>query len=511
MNLTDVLKKKLQQKNGSIASSFENMQNKLGSTQLPNATPATGANPTFVEALRNAAGNASTVQTTPTPSSPSVSLPKFTAPTYKDILDTRISTQNGALVQNVPNVNAGALNVGGAVSDVKGNQITTGEGVTPTYTDILNSAAGEGNLGISNESEGELQQKKDNEEKVETKVEPMTFEEYILSVKSKADDQYKRDIIDAQNTYDHSRSAYGNQAAALGNMGLTGSGYSDYLDSKAYGQMQADKNTAATRRDTTKYEADVKYADYLDQQESNKTSLFNSLYYNAGSLSNADIDNLAAINGFTPEQVTMLKAARLERIKTALDSTDYEKKDLDSLFDVSIPEEKALYDTYYSKLANNTPTVNFLDENDKLMSESDSITELNKVKAALGEDSEAYKTLKAKYDEMYNVTTKGVTYTGKEIGNRLRAETVGDNFEVEIVKDEKRTKYNVQNGGKVEADDADSAVLAFVTSGKVKDGEVFAWNGALYLRTGTDIIRVEQRDLTYAGQYNALKEVFGLK
>jgi hypothetical protein len=361
----------------------------------------------------------------------------------------------------------------------------------------------------------------------------MTFEEWYAATRRRANETYdktvadaeierRRAVVDAGNAYDHNRSSYGNNAAALGAMGLTGSGYSQYLDSKAYAQMRGDINAADRTkqmaaseaegvRANTESQADSIYMDYLNQKEANKTNMFNTLYDNAGSLTNVDIDNLAAMNGFTPEQVTALKAGRLDRIKASLDSTDYEKKDLDSLFDVSIPEEKALYDTYYNKIANNTSTVNFLDENDKLMSESTVSAELDKVKSALGEDSEAYKTLKAKYEKMYNVTTKGVTYTGKEIGNRLKADNVGDNFEVEVGEGKNRTKYNVQYGGKVKADDADSTVLSFVSSGKVKDGEVFAWNGALYLRTGTDIIRVEQRGVTYAGQYEALKKVFGLK
>ena len=191
-----------------------------------------------------------------------------------------------------------------------------------------------------------------------TITEPLSFEEYILSLKSKADDQYKRDILNARNTYDQSKSAYGTKAASLSNMGLTGSGYSDYLDSRAYGQMQADKNAAIRTRDETKLAADTRFMDYLNQQETNKTNMFNSLYDNVGNLSNADIDNLAAINGLSTEQVTALKTGRREKAISALDAaiangSEYSKSDLDRLFDINIPEENALYDRYYQKILYN--------------------------------------------------------------------------------------------------------------------------------------------------------------
>ena len=522
MTYTEILKKKQNKQNGSLNSGFQNLLEKVQAAQSVSS-------PSGVK---------------PTRDTVNVTLPTFSKALKFKAPESAIGNPNtvtpGIMENNptLPNINADSLAVGGVASEVKGNQITTGDPNNPTYTDILNNS-GAVSAGVSGKGEA-VTPTVTGESKVEKETgaivaesKPMTFEEWYAATKQRANETYdrtvadaelerRRAVLDAGNAYDHNRSAYGDNAAALGAMGLTGSGYSQYLDSKAYADMRGDINAADRTkqisvdnaeavRSNTEAQADNLYMDYLNRREESRTNMFNTLYDNAGRLSNVDIDNLAAMNGFTPEQVTALKAGRLERIKASLDSTDYEKKNLDSLFDVSIPEEKALYDTYYSKLADNTSTVNFLDENDKLMSESDATTELNKVKAALGEDSEAYKTLKAKYDKMYNVTTKGVTYTGKEIGNRLKADKVGDNFEVEVGEGKNRTKYNVQNGGKVEADDADSDVLAFVTNGKVKDGEVFAWNGALYLRTGTDIIRVEQRDVTYAGQYNALKEVFGLK
>ena len=345
-----------------------------------------------------------------------------------------------------------------------------------------------------------------------TVTEPLSFEEYILSLKSKADDQYKRDILNAKNTYDQSKSAYGTKAASLSNMGLTGSGYSDYLDSRAYGQMQADKNAAATRRDSANLEADVKFADYLNQQETNKTNMFNSLYDTVGSRSNADIDNLAAVNGFTPEQVAALKAGRREKVISALDAaiadgTGYSKADLDRVFDQNVPEEKALYDAYLTKLKDSTGKINdrsFYEKdannNDVLMDSSKALEMISVLEANGVDTTEAKKIYNQYYKIGLHANGGGVKYTSK--GSSFNPEKIGDNFKV-VNTDyagNERT-FKVENGGKV----GENEPVLKVSTG-VSDNQVFYYNGAIYLKYGGSVYKINNR--SNPDEYNHLLDLF---
>lgn len=345
-----------------------------------------------------------------------------------------------------------------------------------------------------------------------TVTEPLSFEEYILSLKSKADDQYKRDILNAQNTYDQSKSAYGTKAASLSNMGLTGSGYSDYLDSRAYGQMQADKNAAIRTRDETKLAADTRFMDYLNQQETNKTNMFNSLYDNAGNFSNADIDNLAAINGLSTEQVAALKAGRREKVISALDAaiadgTGYSKADLDRVFDQNVPEEKALYDAYLTKLKDSTGKINdrsFYEKdannNDVLMDSSKALEMISALEANGVDTTEAKKIYNQYYKIGLHANGGGVKYTSK--GSSFKPEKIGDNFKVVNTDSagNERT-FKVENGGKV----GENEPVLKVSTG-VSDNQVFYYNGAIYLKYGGSVYKINSR--SNPDEYNHLLDLF---
>lgn len=160
---------------------------------------------------------------------------------------------------------------------------------------------------------------------------PMTFEEYLASIKTNADTQYnsavssaeterQRAVVDARNNYDQSRSAYGSNAAALSAMGLTGSGFSGYLDSKAYAQMQGDVNAAARNKQlavnnaesikSNAYaQADAMRMDYLNQKETNKNNMYQSILSNIDAYTPEQITDLAQQYGFSTEELTGLNNA----------------------------------------------------------------------------------------------------------------------------------------------------------------------------------------------------------
>jgi hypothetical protein len=60
--------------------------------------------------------------------------------------------------------------------------------------------------------------------------------------------QRERDMVDAANAYEKNKATYGTRAESLADMGLTGGGYSDYLDSQAYAAQRGDVQAAIARQ-----------------------------------------------------------------------------------------------------------------------------------------------------------------------------------------------------------------------------------------------------------------------
>lgn len=94
-----------------------------------------------------------------------------------------------------------------------------------------------------------------------------------------ADIQRQRAIADANSAYEQNKTGYGAKAEAMGNMGLTGGGYSDWLDSAAYAQNRAETQAARAQSDTTKREA--KYSE--DQKKLSADANYNEKKYAAES------------------------------------------------------------------------------------------------------------------------------------------------------------------------------------------------------------------------------------
>ena len=93
-----------------------------------------------------------------------------------------------------------------------------------------------------------------------------------------ADVARQRAVIDASSAYEQNKSNYGAKAEALGNMGLAGGGYSDWIDSAAYAQNRAQtqaanaeseraKREAKYAEDQTKLDADLKHTETSTQAE----------------------------------------------------------------------------------------------------------------------------------------------------------------------------------------------------------------------------------------------------
>lgn len=70
-----------------------------------------------------------------------------------------------------------------------------------------------------------------------------------------AEVERERGVVDARSSYAQSRASYGANAEALASMGLSGSGYGEYMDSVAYAQQRAETQQANAQSEASKRQA----------------------------------------------------------------------------------------------------------------------------------------------------------------------------------------------------------------------------------------------------------------
>ena len=169
----------------------------------------------------------------------------------------------------------------------------------------------------------------------------------------------ERGIVDASTAYRQMLASYGANAEKLAGMGLTGSGYSDYLSGKAYATSRAEAQNANKEADAAIRSAESSYSQALGQAKYNKmmaeadadntysqallnaeisrdtgkyeastagaasgTSNYNRLRIEiTGDASDDDIAAYADEYGFTPEQVAELTRIRDNKKSSAAEST----------------------------------------------------------------------------------------------------------------------------------------------------------------------------------------------
>lgn len=397
---------------------------------------------------------------------------------------------------------------------------------TPKYTDLLKtptptvtpdttdgSATGEkiGGTSEGGESEG-------------TVTTPMSFEEYILSLKSNADEEYRRSVanaelerqratVDAQNAYDRGRSAYGSNADALSAMGLAGSGYSQYLDSKAYAQMRGDINAAnalksaavtdaEALRDNAYASANATYMDYLNTQETNKQNAYTSMLSTiTAETSLSEIENLANAYGLSPEQIDTLKSTRNEKL---LSEGTYTKDDLIEMFGEGTPK----FEEYLKKIQDDASMVDssaFYDEEGNLIPKSEAAEIISGIKQAGADTTELEKS----FNDKYTAKTAGVTFNND--GGPDNPGKAGNNFSVKVMVD--------ANGASGERGKTEEKVLRVEYTGKevseavkqagsdLVDNTVFMYDGSLYVKRNGEIYSIGARPL-WNGHYEELLELF---
>ncbi len=102
----------------------------------------------------------------------------------------------------------------------------------------------------------------------------MSYEDYIAEMKKgyqeqldaankQAEQTKARAMANAENAYAQNKATYGTNAETLAQMGLTGGGYSDYLQAQAYAQKRADAQAATAQEIASKSNNQATYQQYI--------------------------------------------------------------------------------------------------------------------------------------------------------------------------------------------------------------------------------------------------------
>lgn len=234
-----------------------------------------------------------------------------------------------------------------------------------------------------------------------------------------ADIARERAIADANSAYAQNRAGYGAKAEAMGSMGLTGGGYSDYLENAAYAQNRSETQAARAQSDTAKREA--KYTE--DQTKLSADSQYNDKKYAAESdylQKLHDIDTTYRTNMSEAEQ------AKLAADKQANDTAAGLKADADAAHrEGSLQNELTYKGQLYENEQNYTSGVrdaNKTAEAGKLQAELDYVEAIMNNEEKLAEykeslkagDAAAEEKLLALYEQMIRGAGNG-TYTADDV------------------------------------------------------------------------------------------------
>lgn len=155
-----------------------------------------------------------------------------------------------------------------------------------------------------------------------------------------AESERERAVIDARSSYEQNKATYGANAEQLAAMGLSGSGYSDYLNQQAYATQRAETQNANAQAEATKLAAEQqansdklnaelsyaenmqgnaeKLAQYQQQkaEEAKAEEEQKKQYYamllgsaNAGKYTSEQVASLGAQYGLDETQISQLQAA----------------------------------------------------------------------------------------------------------------------------------------------------------------------------------------------------------
>lgn len=305
-------------------------------------------------------------------------------------------------------------------------------------------------------------------------------------------------IQDADNSYARNLASYGVKADALASMGLSGGGYSQYLDSQAYAANVNARLAAAEQKATAQRAADTAYADtsYKLNTEYGRQIRDTNLKYSEMIAKNAG--ELAAYN---EEKKIASDAVADGFIADIYSGEDINTGYVDALYnngegDMSETKYKEIRAEWLKNLALDEST--FTKPTGERLSKADA-EKLLKNPWLEGEDAvEQKEKLEEVYDKLYNAKTykKDFAYSDDEDIDELADE--GNEFDV--VYDGK--EYDVESAGEI----TDSNILEL---GKdVTDGQLFGSDDRIFVKKDGRVFEIRGIGNTTTDDWAKLTDLF---
>lgn len=351
-----------------------------------------------------------------------------------------------------------------------------------------------------------LKNSKNNAESVVKK----TYTDTVANI----EDNRKRGVIDAQASFDFNKATYGDKAEALRGMGLSGSGYSDYLTSRAYATQRAEvqnvnaQAAAATReaeskRDDNLLDIEKSYQENLQLASDNAVSVYNDILAGVknGTYSYDQAMQLGNDSKLTADQLGSIGAAANEYSKSVQESNYVYYRNLigtegfDGAEVVALKDNNGLTSDQYNDLleyvnamaADTSAVSNFAVDGKYIpMSEARAKLEAVKNNPMINEDIKT--ALEKSFNETYDKTTSIVvadtdyikkTKTGSE-GSKVKINANGEEIILKYEKSLNMFTYPEYNALVAAAETVDKfAVFTYKGSYYMKDA-----NGTIWRVTG---------------------------
>lgn len=341
-----------------------------------------------------------------------------------------------------------------------------------------------------------------------------------------AESERERAVIDARSSYEQNKATYGANAEQLAAMGLSGSGYSDYLNQQAYATQRAETQNANAQAEATKVaaeqqansdklNAELSYAENMQgnaeklaqyqQQKAEQQSLSYTEALQMISDRGADLDvsyleTLLNTGSVSQEQYDQLMA---QYSKELIESGDLANEDTDKIDDLHQSGQISEEDYNKQKEQWNSQ----IDTSDAFfnsgsMSASEAKKQLDKILNNEWTSEENKKALQKTYDSLYKVVTNDVGFNndgGWWIFGSTDMDDVGNNFSLI---DNSGFKYRIESGGKV----TDSAITSIARD--VADGSIFGLRGQIYYKKDGNVYLVRKRENSYGDHYTKLYNKF---
>ena len=249
-----------------------------------------------------------------------------TKPTYASVGGIVVNNAVAAQGNNSWNsVQTGSGTSGTVGANGSGVTVTVGGGSKP-YAEAMNDLREYREAHPAEEKQDDTVA--ESEQAAAVPQSPMTYGEYLNLLEERkqaaidgAETERQKAIADSNAAYEQNKATYGSKAEKLASMGLTGSGYSDYIDSQAYVQHRAEVQNANALAQKAKADAEQNFTDAqinLSESFNDKyNTAFDSLMSEAanGTMTDEEIDRLATMHGITAEDVELIKSKNNEAIK----------------------------------------------------------------------------------------------------------------------------------------------------------------------------------------------------